>query len=86
MRLKLDHWSCNPFGFEREINVLLCKDDFPREMLLVSGHAGFHLSNISPNVFDKEQISHSPRLVLRSWRERDNKSKKVKASLEFRPL
>ena len=44
MCLKLDHWSCNPLAFDREINVLLCKDASPREM---AGHSGCHLKSIN---------------------------------------
>ena len=39
MCLKLDHWSNNPLAFDREINVLLCKDASTREM---AGHLGCH--------------------------------------------
>ena len=44
----LDHWGCNLLAFDREINVLLCKDDSPRELRdnYVSGQSGCHLSNI----------------------------------------
>ena len=35
MFLKLDHWSYNLLGFDREMNVLLCEDDFSREMAVV---------------------------------------------------
>ena len=31
----LDHWSCNLYGFDSEINALLWKDDSPREMAVV---------------------------------------------------
>ena len=34
-KVKLDHWSCNLLAFDREIDVLLCKDDVPREMAVV---------------------------------------------------
>ena len=67
MSLKLDYWSCNPLAFDREINVLLCKDASPREM---AGHSGSQRANKwsrSSNIFDKEQVSHILRLVLRSW-------------------
>ena len=33
----LDHWSCNLFAFDREINALLWKDNTPEEMLTVQG-------------------------------------------------
>ena len=62
--LKLDHWSCNPLAFDREINVLLCKDASPRE---ITGHSGCYLKSINDqevpisliksrcsNIFDKE--------------------------------
>ena len=35
MCLKMDHWGCNFLAFDREINVLLCKDDSTRGMLVV---------------------------------------------------
>ena len=35
MCLKLDHWRYNLLAFDREINVLLCKDNYPREMAVV---------------------------------------------------
>ena len=49
MCLKFDHWGCNLLAFDREINVLLCKDDSLRELRdnYVSGHSGCHLSNIN---------------------------------------
>ena len=35
MCLKLDHWNCSILAFDREINVLLCKDDCTREIAVV---------------------------------------------------
>ena len=41
LKLKFDRWGCNLLTFDREINVLLCKDDSPRELRdnYVSGHS-----------------------------------------------
>ena len=49
MRLKFDHRGCNLLAFDREINVLLFKDDSPRELRdnYVSGHSGCNSSNIN---------------------------------------
>ena len=33
---KLDHWGWNFFAFDSEINVLLCKDDYPKEMAMIN--------------------------------------------------
>ena len=34
--LKVDHLSCNLLAFDREINVLLHKDDSPSQMAMVT--------------------------------------------------
>ena len=49
MCLKFDHWGYNLLAFDRETNVLLCKDDSLRELRdnYVSGHSGCHLGNIN---------------------------------------
>ena len=66
MSLKLDYWSCNPLAFDREINVLLCKDASPEKWQVIQDLKE-HKWSRSSNIFDKEQVSHILRLVLRSW-------------------
>ena len=35
MCLMLDHWSCNLFAFDREMNALLWRANTPREIAVV---------------------------------------------------
>ena len=76
MCLKLDNWSCNLHAFDRETNVLLCKDDSPRPEWL------FRIITKVKQMINKSQSlirSRFPevwgvngdlrcRLMLRSWK------------------
>ena len=43
----------------------MCKDDSPREMVVVIQDVKKHKWSRGPNAFDKEQATHILRLVLR---------------------